>query len=144
MKAFFRKLSQTCSQAVGTPAAFLLALFATIVWAASGKHYHYSDSWQLVINTGTSVATFLIVFLIQNTQNRDYRVMQMKLDELIRALQAARTHLVQMEELDDAELEALQKEFQAFRDNANSKLDQIQRSQNSRKQPESPREPRTP
>lgn len=137
MKDLFRKMSQTCALAVGSPAAFLIALLATAIWASTGAHYHYSDTWQLVINTGTSVATFLIVFLIQNTQNRDARVMHMKLDELIRALQPARTHLVQMEELGDAELEALQKEFQTFRDSANSKLAQIEESQKRRNPPKS-------
>jgi low affinity Fe/Cu permease len=135
MKETFRKLAQRCAQAVGSPAAFLLAVLATAVWAASGRFYNYSDTWQLVINTGTSVATLLIVFLIQNTQNRDARVVQLKLDELIRALQPARTHLVQMEELSDEELEVLQKEFQSFRDNANSRLGEIEASRKKRARP---------
>jgi low affinity Fe/Cu permease len=136
MKETFRKLSQRCAQAVGSPAAFLVAVLGIVIWAGSGRYFHYSDTWQLVINTGTSVATLLIVFLIQNTQNRDARVMQMKLDELIRALQAARTHLVQMEELSDVELAALQKEFQDFRDTASSKLVQIEETR--KKRPRSP------
>ena len=77
MKETFRKLSQKCAQAVGSPAAFLLAILGILLWAGSGRYFNYSDSWQLVINTGTSVATLLIVFLIQNTQNRDARVMHM-------------------------------------------------------------------
>jgi len=132
MKETFRKLAQRCAQVVGSPAAFLLAVIGLLVWAVSGRYFNYSDSWQLVINTGTSVATLLIVFLIQNTQNRDARVMHMKLDELIRAVQPARTHLVQMEELTDDELATLQKEFQDFKDNAASKLVQIEETRKQR------------
>ena len=132
MKEIFRKWSQRSAQAVGSPAAFLLALVAILLWAASGPYFQFSAAWQLVIGTGTSVATLLIVFLIQNTQNRDARVMHMKLDELIRALQPARTHLVQMEEFTDDELAVLQKEFQDFRDNANSKLVQIEETRKKR------------
>jgi low affinity Fe/Cu permease len=132
MKEPFRKFAQKSAQAVGSPAAFLLATLVTVVWAVTGPHFRYSDTWQLVINTGTSVSTFLVVFLIQNTQNRDARVMHMKLDELIRAVRPARTSLVQMEELTDEELEALQKEFQAFRDHANDKLGLIEQKRASR------------
>jgi low affinity Fe/Cu permease len=98
----------------------------TLLWAATGPYFHYSDTWQLVINTGTSVATFLVVFLIQNTQNRDARVMQLKLDELIRAIQPARTELVQMEGLTDEQLIDLQKEFESHRDRAISDLEKLQ------------------
>jgi low affinity Fe/Cu permease len=132
MKEIFRKSAYRCAQAVGSPIAFLLALVATALWAATGRFYHYSDTWQLVVNTGTSVATFLIVFLIQNTQNRDARVVHMKLDELIRALQPARNELVQMEELSDDQLASLQKEFQTVRDSANSKLVLIEESRKKR------------
>src|SRR5262249_54832338 len=108
--------------------AFLLALVATVAWAIVGPRFHYSEGWQLVINTGTSVATFLIVFLIQNTQNRDSKVMQLKLDELIRAVQPARTELVQMEDLSDDALNALQEEFRNMRENAAAKLSKIEAS----------------
>jgi low affinity Fe/Cu permease len=97
-----------------------------------GGYFHYSDTWQLVINTGTSIGTFLIVFLIQNTQNRDAKVMHLKLDELIRAVTSARTELVQMEELTDAELDVLQKEFQFHRDRAASTLERIAASREQR------------
>jgi low affinity Fe/Cu permease len=120
MRDVFRRFSKTSADAVGSPAAFLSGVIATLIWASTGSYYHYSDTWQLVINTGTSVGTFLIVFLIQNTQNRDAKVMQLKLDELIRAVKAARTELVQMEELTDSELDDLQKEFQLHRDQAAS------------------------
>jgi low affinity Fe/Cu permease len=102
------------------------------VWAATGSYFRYSDTWQLVINTGTSIGTFLIVFLIQNTQNRDAKVMQLKLDELIRALTAARTELVQMEALSDEELDRLQSEFQRHRDQAATNSERIATSRQRR------------
>ena len=125
MQDLFRKFSRAASDLVGSPAAFLLGVFVTLLWGVTGSYFHYSDTWQLVINTGTSIGTFLIVFLIQNTQNRDAKVMHLKLDELIRAVRTARTELVQMEALTDIELEELQKEFQAHRDQAASTLDSI-------------------
>jgi len=133
MRDAFRIFAKAAADAVGSPAAFLLGVFVTLFWAATGPYFHYSDTWQLVINTGTSIGTFLIVFLIQNTQNRDAKVMQLKLDELIRAVQAARTELVQMEELTDEELDALQKEFQLHRDQAASNLERIAASRQRRK-----------
>ena len=96
----------------GTTAAFGAAVTLIVVWAATGPIFHYSDTWQLVINTGTTIITFLMVFLIQNTQNRDAVAIHLKLDELIRALKGARNKLVDLEELSDEELEALRKEFQ--------------------------------
>jgi low affinity Fe/Cu permease len=112
VKQRFRKVAQQTAGVVGSGPAFTLAVMSVLIWAAMGPRYHYSDTWQLVINTGTSVATFLIVFLIQNTQNRDAKVMQLKLDELIRAVQSARTELVQMESLTDEELEKVRLGFQ--------------------------------
>src|ERR1700694_2745470 len=97
MRDAFRRFAKAAADVVGSPAAFLLAVFVTLLWAMTGPYFHYSDTWQLVINTGTSIGTFLIVFLIQNTQNRDAKVMQLKLDELIRALKPARNALVRME-----------------------------------------------
>src|ERR1700730_13846897 len=111
MRDAFRIFAKAAADAVGSPAAFLLGVFVTLLWAAIGPYFHYSDTWQLVINTGTSIGTFLIVFLIQNTQNRDAKVMQLKLDELIRAMKPARTELVRMEGFSDAELDELKKEF---------------------------------
>jgi low affinity Fe/Cu permease len=117
---------------VGSPAAFLIGVGATVVWAATGSYFHYSDTWQLVINTGTSIGTFLIVFLIQNTQNRDAKVMQLKLDELIRAVRPARTELVQMESLTDSELDELQREFQLCRDEASLNLQRLEERRGNR------------
>jgi low affinity Fe/Cu permease len=101
-------------------------LAITVAWLCSGPFFHYSDTWQLIINTTTSVITFLMVFLIQNTQNRDARVIHMKLDELIRAIGPARTELVKMEALTDEELDNLSKEFERLQQEANSGLARIQ------------------
>lgn len=137
MRETFRKFAHQSAQAVGSPWAFLLAVFTIVFWAMTGPRFHYSDTWQLVINTGTSLSTYLVVFLIQNTQNRDAKVVQLKLDELIRAVHPARTALVHMEELTDQELDTLQNEFQRVRDRANSQLgvieDKKKRSQNKAK-----------
>ena len=111
MKRFFRVFATRSSEIVGSPASFLIGVLAIVVWAAAGPYFHYSDSWQLVVNSGSSIITFLMVFLIQSTQNRDAKVMHLKLDELIRAVTAARTDLVHLENLGDEELEALEKEF---------------------------------
>src|SRR5205823_11000545 len=97
--------------AVGSAWAFIVAIAVVIVWGATGMLFHFSDTWQLIINTGTTIVTFLIVFLIQNTQNRDGKAVQLKLDELIRALQGARNKLVDLEELSDEELKKMEKEF---------------------------------
>jgi low affinity Fe/Cu permease len=140
MKDIFRQFARTAADAVGSPAAFLLGVAATLIWAATGSYFHYADTLQLVINTGTSSGTFLVVFLIQNTQNRDAKVMQLKLDELIRAVKPARTELVQMESLTDAELDELQREFQLFRDQASNNLERIAESREHRPRPASPQE----
>ena len=137
MRDSFQKLAYRVAAGVGSPLAFLAALLLTVAWAASGPHFHYSDTWQLVINTGTSIGTFLIVFLIQATQNRDAKVMHLKLDELIRALHQARTELVQMEGLTDTELENLQKEFQTIRDRAANDLERLEESRKRRLTPQS-------
>ena len=132
MNEVFRKFARFAADIVGSPAAFLFGVFATLIWAITGSYFHYSDTWQLVINTGTSIGTFLIVFLIQNTQSRDAKVMQLKLDELIRSVKAARTELVQMEGLTDQELDDLQKEFQLHRDQAVENLERILASRRRR------------
>jgi len=108
----FHRYAQLCANVVGSSWAFLIASLVIIVWAATGPIFHYSDTWQLVINTGTSVVTFLMVFIIQNSQNRDTLAMQLKLDELLRAVENARTGMVNLESLDEKELMRLQKEFQ--------------------------------
>jgi low affinity Fe/Cu permease len=129
---FFRKLALKSAQVVGSAPAFLLAVVVTLAWIATGPYFHYSDTWQLVINTATSVATFLIVFLIQNTQNRDTAVIQLKLDELIRAVTQARTELVQMEGLSDEELDTLREEFRVLRERTAARLAEIEMSRSKR------------
>src|SRR4051794_36897534 len=110
-KEGFRKFGACTAAAVGSPWAFLIATLTVVVWAVTGPYYQYSDTWQLVINTGTTIVTFLMVFLIQNSQNRDGKAIHLKLDELIRAVSGARNRLVDLESLSDEELERLQQEF---------------------------------
>lgn len=110
MKDTFRKIAAKISNWTGSATAFLLAVSIIVVWAVSGPAFHYSNTWQLVINTGTTVVTFLMVFLIQNTQNRDGKAMQLKLDELIRA-GGARNKFVDLEDLTDDDLAMLDQEF---------------------------------
>ncbi|HEX6660711.1 MAG TPA: low affinity iron permease family protein [Sphingomicrobium sp.] len=107
MRRFFSNLASSCSYWMGQPSAFLISTLACIVWAVSGPLFNYSDTWQLVINTATTVLTFLAVFLIQNTQNRDGAAVQAKLDEILIAVGRARTELVGIENLTDEELTAL-------------------------------------
>ena len=96
---------------MGSPWMFFLAIGLVVIWAISGPAFHFSNAWQLVINTGTTILTFLMVFLIQNTQNRDAKAIQLKLDELIRAVEGARTKLVRLEDMSDEEIGKLQDQF---------------------------------
>jgi low affinity Fe/Cu permease len=100
---------------VGSSWAFIFAVLIIVVWAVTGPLFHYSDTWQLVINTGTTIITFLMVFLIQNTQNRDAKAIHLKLDELIRGVKGARTNLVDLETMSDDELDRLQEQFKRVR-----------------------------
>jgi low affinity Fe/Cu permease len=111
VRDLFRQFAHNTALYAGSPWAFLIAAALVVLWAVSGPLFHYSDTWQLTINTGTTIVTFLIVFLIQNTQNRDAIAMQLKLDELIRAVKGARNQLIDLEELSDEELEELHREF---------------------------------
>jgi low affinity Fe/Cu permease len=119
MHEFFRKFARKASDLLGRAELFLLAFLTIIVWAALGPVYGYSDTWQLVINTATTIVTFLMVFLIQNTQNRDAKAIQLKLDELIRGVQGARTGLVRLEELTDDQLKELEASFERLRSRVN-------------------------
>lgn len=101
---------------MGSPWTFLAGVGAIVVWAATGPVFHFSDTWQLVVNTGTAIFTFLMVILIQNSQNRDAKAMHLKLDELIRAVSAARTHLVRLEELSDEQISSLEEEFKRLKE----------------------------
>ena len=115
MKDLFRKFSIAMANALGAPWMFIANVLLIMVWAGAGPFFDYSDTWQLIINTATTVFTYLAVFLIQNTQNRDALAIHLKLDELIRGVSGARTHLVNLEGLTDEELSALQEEFTRLR-----------------------------
>jgi low affinity Fe/Cu permease len=111
MNEFFRKFASVTSNVVGSSWSFIGAVLIIVIWGATGPAFVYSDTWQLVINTGTTIITFLMVFLIQNTQNRDAKAIHLKLDELLRASEGARTSMANLENLPDEELVRLQKEF---------------------------------
>ncbi|OGE74185.1 MAG: hypothetical protein A3I07_01460 [Candidatus Doudnabacteria bacterium RIFCSPLOWO2_02_FULL_42_9] len=112
MHELFRKIAHFASEQVGRPWVFVLALLIVIIWGFSGPKFDYSDTWQLFINTTTTVLTFLMVFLIQNTQNRETKAIHIKLDELLHALKRARDTLIDAEDLPDKELDSLQTEFE--------------------------------
>lgn len=114
MHEIFRRLSERTANIVGTPLAFLFALLTVVIWGVTGPLFHFSDTWQLVINTGTTVVTFMMVFLIQSTQNRDTRILNLKLDELLRGVEGARTGFVGLNDLSDDELEHVQTQFQTL------------------------------
>ena len=114
----FRRFAQRTSMTTGSAGAFTLAVLVIVVWGVTGPLFHYSDAWQLVINTGTTIVTFLMVFLIQATQNRDTRAVHLKLDELLRAVEAARTSMVELEDRSDAELDRIRAEFGELRTHA--------------------------
>ena len=116
MREFFRLFSHKVSEAMGSPLAFLTAVLVIVIWASVGQFFNFSDTWQLVINTSTTIITFLMVFLIQNTQNRDARVTGLKLDEIIRAHKGARDSIIELQALSDEELDALEAEFLKIRE----------------------------
>ena len=107
----FQVLAAAVSAVVGSKWAFSAALLLIVGWAVTGPYFHYSDTWQLVVNTATTIVTFLMVFLIQNTQNRDARAIHLKLDEIIRSIQPAHNEMIDIEKLSDEELEALSAHF---------------------------------
>jgi low affinity Fe/Cu permease len=115
----FSTVARKSSNVLGSAWAFTAAILIIVVWALTGPTFHFSDTWQLIINTGTTIVTFLMVFLIQNTQNRDAKAVHLKLDELIRALGGARNHLVDLEKLSDDELMKIEKEFERIHKKAN-------------------------
>ena len=114
----FRSFAQRSSTLLGSAWAFGGAVLVILVWVITGPTFHFSDTWQLIINTATTIVTFLMVFLIQNTQNRDAKAMHLKLDELIRAIKDARDELVDLEDLSDEELKKLEEQFQRMRKRA--------------------------
>jgi low affinity Fe/Cu permease len=120
MRKFFNLFATKTSSAAGQPFTFIIAVLVVIVWAITGPLFHYSDTWQLVINTGTTIVTFLMVFLIQNSQNRDGAAMQAKLDELLRSVDRAREQFIGIEHLTDQQIEllraALEKQAQKLKE----------------------------
>lgn len=119
----FKRFASATADITGHAGTFTGAIFIILIWALSGPMFGFSDTWQLVINTGTTIITFLMVFLIQNTQNRDTRAMQIKLDELIRSTQEAHNALLDIEELDEKDLKTLRKEYEKLAAEARKQLD---------------------
>jgi len=115
MNQWFRTFSVGAANVLGSSWMFIANVLLIAIWLMTGPFFKFSDTWQLVVNTGTTVITYLAVFLIQNTQNRDAKAIQLKLDELIKGVEGARTHLVNLESLSDQELEALQEEFKRLK-----------------------------
>jgi low affinity Fe/Cu permease len=118
----FTRLAKTTSRAAGRPLAFALAVAVILVWLLTGPLFHYSDTWQLVINTGTTVVTFLMVFLIQSTQNRDSEAVQVKLDELLRATTGAHNALLDLEELEETDLDRIRSSYARLAQRARDEL----------------------
>jgi low affinity Fe/Cu permease len=110
-QSWFTRTANPAARAAGKPITFIIAVTILLIWAATGPIFHFSDTWQLVINTGTTIITFLMVFLIQNTQNRDTEALQVKLDELIRAIGNAQNALLDLEELDDEALDMIRNDY---------------------------------
>jgi low affinity Fe/Cu permease len=123
MQALFRRFSEATAAIVGSSWAFLVAALIVLVWAITGPLFGFSNTWQLVINTGTTIVTFLMVFLIQNTQNRDSRALHLKLDELILGVKGARNRLVDLENMSDEELDALHEEFERSRQRVQAEVE---------------------
>jgi low affinity Fe/Cu permease len=121
--SFFTKFAKRAATAAGRPLTFVAAVAVIVIWAATGPIFNFSDTWQLVINTGTTIITFLMVFLIQNTQNRDAEAVQIKLDEIIRATRGARNAVLDLEEMDEKELDQIRKEYLDLADQARQHLD---------------------
>src|SRR5262245_20860934 len=115
-KLSFSKIAQHASWLLGKSGAFAAACGIILLWAAAGPVFGYSDTWQLVVNTGTTIITFLMVFLVQNTQNRDARALHLKLDELLRSVKPARNKLIDLENCSDEEIEQIARQFQALRE----------------------------
>jgi len=118
----FNNFAKRCAAIVGSPWAFILAVVIVLTWAVTGAQFAYSDTWQLVINTGTTIVTFLMVFLIQNSQNRDAKAVHLKLDELIHGVHGARNGLIDLENLSDGELEVFQQQFERLRKRGDTQL----------------------
>lgn len=122
LRNHFTRFARRAAEALGSVWAFVLALMVVAAWIVTGPLFGFSDTWQLVINTGTTIVTFIMVFLIQSTQNRDSKALHLKLDELLRAVRSARTNMVDLEDLPDEELEAIAKEFETLHARASQEV----------------------
>jgi low affinity Fe/Cu permease len=120
--SWFTRIAKAAARAAGRPTTFIVAVAIILIWAATGPIFHFSDTWQLIINTSTTIITFLMVFLIQNTQNRDTEALQIKLDELIRAIGNAQNALLDLEEMDDEELDVIRKDYLELAEKARAEL----------------------
>jgi low affinity Fe/Cu permease len=129
--AWYSQFAKAAARFCGKPRTFTLALLVIAIWIVTGPIFRYSDTWQLVINTGTTIITFLMVFLIQNTQNRDTEAIQIKLDELIRATQGAHNALLDLEELEEDTLDSFRRRYQALASLARLQIDQGQSDTNT-------------
>ncbi|MCW2249199.1 low affinity Fe/Cu permease [Azospirillum fermentarium] len=123
MNRFFSRFARWVERQTGRPAAFALAFAVILVWAVTGPVFHFSDTWQLVINTGTTIVTFLMVFIIQNAQNRDTEAIHLKLDELIRVAATARNGMIDLEERSDEEMDAVKRDFDRLAESAAHSLE---------------------
>jgi low affinity Fe/Cu permease len=122
-RSVFGRFATSTARAMGHPLAFLLAVIVIVGWAVTGPFFGFSDTWQLVFNTGTTIVTFLMVFLIQSTQNRDTEAIQVKLDEIIRAIGNAQNELLDLEELEEEELEEIRREYEHLAERARERLE---------------------
>lgn len=127
-KGFFTVIAEKAAKIIGSPYAFVIAAAAVIIWAISGPFFDYSDTWQLIINTSTTIITFLTVFLIQNTQNRDTEALHIKLDELLRATKGAKRKLMDLEELSEAELDEIRDQYEELARKARKKEDAAEKA----------------
>ena len=130
--SWFTRAAKWASRTAGRPITFSIAVAIILIWAITGPIFKFSDTWQLVINTGTTIITFLMVFLIQNTQNRDTEALQIKLDELIRAVESAQNALLDLEELDDDELDVIRKDYLDLAKTARAELKSRRSDRSSR------------
>jgi low affinity Fe/Cu permease len=132
----FNRFAKWISRGAGHPSTFGLAAAVILIWAVTGPIFHFSDTWQLFINTGTTIVTFLMVFLIQNTQNRDSAAMQIKLDELIRALKGAHNELADLEDMSERDLEKMKAHYTSLAEKARAKLQSRPKGQRDKDQAE--------
>jgi low affinity Fe/Cu permease len=127
--SFFTRFAKRIAAIAGRPLTFAAAVGVLIVWAATGPVFGFNDTWQLVINTGTTIVTFLMVFLLQNTQNRDSEALQIKLDELIRSVKAARNEMMDLEDLDEEELDKIKEQYMSFARKAEEMKSQVEKEE---------------